>query len=48
MPANAQIASIGKGEARWCRIKSSIISGNMDETPSLIQIKGIRDGLLIA
>jgi septum site-determining protein MinC len=27
--------------------KSSIISGIMDKTPSLIQIKGIRDGLLI-
>jgi septum site-determining protein MinC len=30
-----------------CLKKQSIISGIMDETSSLIQIKGIRDGLLI-
>jgi septum site-determining protein MinC len=31
----------------WLVGKSSIISGIMGDTPSLIQIKGIRDGLLI-
>ncbi len=41
------IGRSAQGQAESRGGKSSIISGNMDETPSFLQIKGIRDGLLI-